>query len=151
MFDYLFGWDFEGAAMKDMVRYMNIKKRYRSISFLSSFLLVLAEVSLKKSFECFAVSCLIIELYTHIRYFKGFSRLLKRLTQFFTQLLLLVFQLIQFTFFNFYLPTFNFNSYHRIIKNNSVYDPPFLFLHSFIFIYVITHCSFKFGMPRPIH
>ena len=89
----------------------------------------LAEVSLQQTCKCLAVASLVIEHYTHMRYFQEFSGLLKRLTQFFTQLLLLVFQLIQFTFFNFYLPTFNFNTYHRIVKNNSIYDTPFLFLH----------------------
>ena len=52
---------------------------------------ILAEVSLKKSFESFSMSSLVIEHYTHMRYFKGFSGLLKRITQFFTQLLLIVF------------------------------------------------------------
>ncbi len=51
----------------------------------------LTKIPLKQPLESFAMSSLVIEHYTHMRYFQEFSGLLKRLTQFFTQLLLLVF------------------------------------------------------------
>lgn len=114
-------------------------------------LLISRSISLTDLQMLFSMSCLVIEHYTHIRYFKGFLRLLKRFTQFFTQPLLIVFQPIQFTFFDWNLPSFNLNDYLRIIKNNSIDDPPLLFLHCFVLVDIIPHSSFKFPMSCPFH